>query len=176
MKMFKIVSGNVYLCDPCYISESDDDATQYQQKAKNGIWNVTVDCMETSHDYRIESFTASHNDINFSDTIVKTKSYGVDSGQFGIFDSSIDLSTVFYKECCKLTLSKFSYGVLNNQLGFVSSTGYGDGEYNLTMWVDKNTDEIVQINIEFIEKYDSLYEDEELYSEMADDLYETEHN
>ena len=170
MENFNIVSGNVYLCDPCYISEADDDATEYKQKAKNGTWVVDVECMETSCDYRIISFTAYHNDINVSDIIINIKKCGVDSGQFGIFDSSVGFSETFYNECCKLTISNICFGVLENNMGFVSSTGYGDGEYDLKMWIDKNTNEIVRINIEFIEEeYSDYYEGEDIFYDEEED-------
>jgi len=61
---------------------------------------------------------------------------GVDSGQAGIFDNSAypeDADSegieVFYNECCELTLSHEQGGVLFNDDGIVSSSGFGDGGY-----------------------------------------------
>lgn len=75
---------------------------------------------------------------------------GVDSGQFGFFDfahyrndeSAKDLAKhnfgdgfdqesgdQWYRACCELTLGDDSFGVL--PFGAVSSTGYGDGSYEV---------------------------------------------
>ena len=66
---------------------------------------------------------------------------GVDSGQAGIFDNSVypegtvlgafDDSDTFYGECYEITLGTQSCGRLKNGKGFVSSSGFGDGTYEL---------------------------------------------
>jgi hypothetical protein len=74
---------------------------------------------------------------------------GVDSGQAGIFDDSIypekeeykgkyDDEDSFYGECCKLTLSDTQGGILKNEKGVVSSSGCGDGRYELFCQCRKN--------------------------------------
>ena len=77
--------------------------------------------------------------------------FGVDSGQFGFFDydnyrndeSAKDLKKhdfgndfsmketgdEWYRACCDFTLSSESWGVLPN--GAVSSSGFGDGQYDV---------------------------------------------
>jgi len=69
-------------------------------------------------------------------------SVGVDSGQCGIFDDTIypvDVESngeygdenTFYGECCKLTLGDNQGGILKTGNGVVSSSGYGDGSYEV---------------------------------------------
>jgi hypothetical protein len=89
--------------------------------------------------------------------------FGVDSGQFGIFDASIYSTSIsynepgFYKNCCDVTQGDFPYGVVDSA-GFVSASGYGDGGYE--GFGAFEGDQLVAFRIEFIteNKYD--YEDD----------------
>ena len=96
--------------------------------------------------------------------------FGVDSGQFGFFDfdnyrndeSAKDLKKYnfgndfnspkesgeeWYRACCKITLDKESWGVLPN--GAVSSSGFGDGSYEVRGIKDENG-EYVAFCVEYI--------------------------
>lgn len=55
----------------------------------------------------------------------------------------------FYGLACSLTLSKQKGGIMNNS-GVVSSSGYGDGEYEVYVG-ENDIGEIVSISIIFIE-------------------------
>jgi hypothetical protein len=63
---------------------------------------------------------------------------GVDSGQCGIFDDTVypqskgyPNAEQFYDECCRLTMSDEFAGILKNGKGVVTSSGFGDGYYEL---------------------------------------------
>jgi len=67
-------------------------------------------------------------------------SIGVDSGQCGIFDDTIYPQSrehpdnrPFYEECCTITLTGDRTGILQSGKGAVSSSGYGDGCYTLSV-------------------------------------------
>jgi hypothetical protein len=85
--------------------------------------------------------------------------FGVDSGQFGIFDASIyDGDSEygqpgFYNDCCEATLTHDRCGTVGDlsQLGFVSSSGYGDGGYFGLGAFDENNN-LVKFRITFIEE------------------------
>jgi len=64
---------------------------------------------------------------------------GVDSGQCGIFDDTIYPQTIdhpdhpFYMECCNITLANGCAGILRSGKGAVSSSGFGDGVYTISV-------------------------------------------
>jgi len=98
----------------------------------------------------------------------KYASIGVDSGQAGIFDMAsyrnpevaaaiqtpdIDFTIPYnddpgdswYEKMCRFTLSENSWGAYDG--GVVSSSGIGDGMYDVSVW--KSHKQIVAINIDF---------------------------
>lgn len=110
----------------------------------------------------------------------------VDSGQAGFFEKSFyiegkktdeanenksfDELTGFYKDCCDITIGEDPYGVLENHLGIVSASGYGDGCYPLYVAKD-SAGKIVAAKIVFIDTHDEddYWNDEEDEEEEADD-------
>lgn len=95
---------------------------------------------------------------------------GVDSGQAGFFDFAQYEKTyrdkktqeAFYDGICNLTLGKDQFGV--NEFGAVSSSGYGDGGYEIHFrsGEDGKVEEAVII---FIEEYEEEGEGEEVNEE-----------
>lgn len=89
---------------------------------------------------RSQSFTDLKKALRKNWSVVDT-TIGVDSGQAGIFDNSVypegtDVGEfgepdTFYGECCEITLGDQSCGRLKNGKGIVSSSGFGDGSYEL---------------------------------------------
>ena len=86
-------------------------------------------------------------------------SVAVDSGQAGFFNEKFfsesekgdyDTPDSFYGECCGITLADEPYGVLENELGVVSSSGYGDGVYPLYVVLDSNG-KVIASKIVFID-------------------------
>lgn len=149
MAQFTIKSGRVNLSDPCY--DADTWCGAYSIPAINGQWNVDLkySCG------RVAYWSAW---VSNKPKSVKTESidFGVDSGQFGIFDSSIyDPDGKFYGRCCDITLARDQSGSViddnEESLGFVSSSGYGDGKYEGTLYFSKQN-ELIGFEIAFIEE------------------------
>lgn len=80
---------------------------------------------------------------------------GVDSGQCGVFDynyyeikQETDAKT-WYSDVCNITLSNDLGGIVDNK-GLVSSSGWGDGSYDLYIATNENG-EIIGIKLIFDE-------------------------
>jgi hypothetical protein len=127
---FLVTSSKVCLSDPCY--EKGTWCGEYDVPALNGRWEV-----EVKHtDGRVSEFTAYHKDHSGDTMFSCSTEYGVDSGQFGIFDSSIyepetpfEDKDKFYGSACATTLCDERCGVVFGK-GFVCRSGYGDGGYD----------------------------------------------
>lgn len=150
---FDIQSGRVNLSDPCYAVGTWCGA--FSLPAKNGEWIVEPEERDMGKwGNRVASFTVCHKDHADALMNVLEFDFGVDSGQFGIFDSEIyegdsdyNNEDGFYRECCDTTLSENRLGAVRNR-GFVSSTGFGDGGY--TGYGAFDNDELVKFKIVFI--------------------------
>jgi len=159
---FKITSGKVNLSDPCY--KPGTWCGLYDLPARIGNWHVTVDHI-TSFGNRVQRWKAYHEDFKDEFPLSMSKQFGVDSGQFGIFDSEIYDSESsygepgFYNDCCENTLSNALCGVVSDR-GFVSSSGHGDGGYTGFASYDGNGN-LVSFEIEFISHEEEEDEDEE---------------
>jgi hypothetical protein len=157
---FQIISGKVNLSDPCY--NVDTWCGAYNVPARNGDWHVEVEHID-SFGNRVKQWKAYHKDFRNQYGVLMDVDFGVDSGQFGIFDSGIynDNSEYdepgFYRDCCDITLTKDSCGVVSEQ-GFVSSSGFGDGSYIGLASYDDNGD-LTMFEIDFISSYDDEEEE-----------------
>lgn len=157
MGSFSITSGKVFVCDPCY---DISIATQYElNNIKNGTWNLSIVKKDI-----IKSMTVRHIESNYELNNFKyIFSSGVDSGQLGIFDieiypkiedtGDINNKDSFYGKCCDITLSNVGAGIVDFK-GVVSSSGYGDGCYEVAIAKNKNN-EIIAIKVIFAE--DNVY-------------------
>jgi len=168
MKEFTIKSGSMILSDPCY--ERGIWCQGFVPKVKNGRWVAEVEFIGN----RVSRLMAKHEnayDVRYSNDVEHNGQEldfngGVDSGQFGYFDSDeyennesvkdietnlegFDDCSKFYQVCCDKTLSKDSWGVLPG--GVVSSTGYGDGSY-ITYGQKNGDNEYVAFTTIFIEE------------------------
>lgn len=149
---FEITSGQVMVSDPCY--EIGTWCQHELDKVKNGKWmSVKVSSDEKDWGIRVAELYAYTGDEPEEEDFehVEGASIGVDSGQAGIFDLSayrndklIDINEIqnhfwrnendeigqlWYGACCDITSSGKSAGSLTG--GVVSSSGYGDGGYDL---------------------------------------------
>lgn len=119
-----------------------------------GDWGVRVALIEVVHEDYDGVFCMDMENFEV----------GVDSGQAGIFDydyyakyhDSCDVrphvDDDWYDRVGDITLSEESAGSIDN-LGFVSSSGFGDGGY--TCWTERNKDGyIIAIRVEFITEED----------------------
>ena len=127
MNTFLIQSGHVNLTDPCY--EENPQYGRYNIPAKNGTWYAEV----SKEDSRVSELIVYHEDHSSAFLNSPMENFGVDSGQFGIFDSSTyigdsdDDERNWYMKICNC--HEMDGGVVPDGTGFVSSTGYGDGVY-----------------------------------------------
>lgn len=162
------LSNVVMVSDPCYKLD-----TWCQKVIKNvlpGTYHVKA-IMSDLGDWgtRCTGLVAVHQDfVGASKRWYKYASIGVDSGQAGIFDMAsyrnpdvaatiqapdIDFALPYnddpgdswYEKMCRFTLSENSWGAYDG--GVVSSSGIGDGMYEVSVW--KCHKQIVAINIDF---------------------------
>ena len=138
------LSGKVIASDPCY--ERKTWCMAEDISIKPGKYNAFI-VKEDEKDFgiRVSSIIIVHSEYMISANskwVPYPATIGVDSGQCGIFDDNIypvdgsdqgewNDNNSFYGECCALTLSDKHGGILRSQKGFVSSSGYGDGSYEL---------------------------------------------
>jgi hypothetical protein len=160
------VKNSLIVTDPCY--KYDDN--QILRNVKSGEWVASVKVTdEGSWGNRIAELRVCHNGESFSDYEFDREynfEVSVDSGQAGFFDCLYypmgestgeygELDT-FYGKVCEMTISPKSAGVLS--FGAVSSSGYGDGGYNL--YTVKRNGVVLAAKIVFIPDED---EDEDDY-------------
>ena len=134
------LSGTVVVSDPCY--DRDVWCMQTGILIKPGRYKAMAVCSDEEElGTRVANLILVHEDYQMDskeDWVSLCTSIGVDSGQCGIFDDSVYPQSKdhpdrdpFYDECCNITLSRQSAGILCNGKGVVSCSGYGDGEYEL---------------------------------------------
>ena len=165
------VGSKILVTDPCY--SKDTWCTQVLD-VKPGIWEAEVVMTNCdSWGNRVSELLAWHRDYptDSADESV-SNDIGVDSGQCGFFDfdkypdgqcGEYDDPATFYGAACKETLKEGVPAGVVNGFGVVSSSGYGDGCYNLYVGRDEH-DVIVSTRLVFIEEaedYDDEYRNEE---------------
>lgn len=134
------LSNTVVVSDPSYDRGTWCMTTGMAIKPGNyKAWVIQSDEGEWGN--RIASLFLVHEDFATAalvDWESVNEEIGVDSGQCGIFDDTIypqkgDKASEerFYNECCSITLGDVPAGVLENNKGVVTSSGYGDGGYEL---------------------------------------------
>jgi len=186
MSRFEITSGAMVCSDPCYTTDIWCMGTV--NNVKKGTWSAEIDeAVMGAWGRRIAQLRVYHTDSSVETMSSKWEqlpgTFGVDSGQFGFFDrdhyrkaDSVKEQTkydfggdylsdgsegdVWYNACCHLTLGDDSWGVIPN--GAVSSSGYGDGSYDV--YGLKNADgEYIALTVVFIDQdeVDALDEWEE---------------
>jgi hypothetical protein len=133
---FDVTSGKVNLSDPCY--DPGTWCAAFNIPAANGKWNVEIEHQDFGQwGVRNKSFIAYHQESSGGDKVMMDVDFGVDSGQFGIFDTSIyhevcgeyDDNSCFYGKCCDVTLNQQTRCGVVDKGGFVTSSGFGDGSY-----------------------------------------------
>ena len=180
MSRFEITSGAMVCSDPCYTTDVWCMGTI--NNVKKGTWSAEVDELDGG---RIAQLRVHHTDSGVETMSSKweriTGSFGVDSGQFGFFDSEhhrkadsvkhmdkADFGVNYdetpedewYRACCDLTLSDESWGVLPN--GAVSTSGYGDGCYDVYGLKNAN-EEYIALTVVFIDQYETDDDEDDEY-------------
>jgi len=138
--------GNIELSNKVVVSDSGYNRETWCMAAdlavRPGRYSASViQSDEGEWGWRVANLLLVHEDfadVKLFDWESVSKEIGVDSGQCGIFDDSVypqlnDETGVeaFYDECCAITLDDLPAGVLENGNGVVTSSGYGDGCYEL---------------------------------------------
>lgn len=184
MSTFNVKSGKIRVSDPCYKKDYDvNDGLIVSVPALNGEWtSVGTIVNEGRWGRRVSEISAEHSSFGEKSRFnyrVMSYTIGVDSGQAGIFDEEFfpegelgeydDLNN-FYGKCCSKTHDENDHDVkfgIVEEGGFVSSSGYGDGSYDVDVYVDENN-KAVKVVVVFIpedeeeeEDYEDDYEDEE---------------
>lgn len=169
----KIRLGNkVMVSDPCY------ELGTWCQGVLDNVLPGTYDCEveysdEGAWGERVAAIEVVHQDCGISAYEAEHFTVGVDSGQAGIFDydyyaqyhTDDECDDDWYDRVCDITLAEESAGAID-ELGLVSSSGYGDGSYTCYTSRDRNG-YIVAIRIEYIveedeeDEWDDDYDDEE---------------
>lgn len=194
MKEFEITSGKIVCSDPCY--KTDVWCMGIVDNVENGSWIAIADKKDMGDwGERITSLFIGNKqhlernpklvDYVFEDEPLNFAG-GVDSGQFGFFDfanyrndesakdlKKYDFGTEYdiedgdkwYRACSNLTLGDESWGTLPN--GVVSSSGFGDGSYDVYGYKDAY-DKYIAFAVVFI--YDE--EDEEICEECGEDDFD----
>jgi hypothetical protein len=163
MNLQKIKLGSkVVVSDPCY---TDPDIVINDVLSGNYVpfirhmllddWGKRIGAVACIH----ESF------LNEELTWEEADSFGVDSGQAGIFDfhayqndesvagltpydfkgGDPNAEEFFYRVCCNLTMHDSGWGLIDQ--GVVSSTGFGDGFYDL--YVARHAGRVVGIYLDY---------------------------
>lgn len=197
IKQFEVTSGKLVCSDPCYSIPTWCQGIV--ENVKNGVWGAEINLSdEGDWGTRVASLYIVNEDANAKMTGIETKIFeeeplnfnaGVDSGQFGFFDfahyrndeSAKDLKKyefgdnydiqsgdAWYRACSDLTLGDEQWGVLPN--GVVSSSGFGDGSYDVFGYKDAYG-EYVAFAVVFI--YDDEGDEDDEYI-MSDDEDEDE--
>lgn len=138
---FEVTSGKVIITDPCY----KFDAAKVVP-ARNGKWAASVN---RNHQNYITDLVVLHEDTNRYLIGSQTLDFTcpVDSGQAGIFDSDMYAQhqggeygqmDTFYGQVCHMTCeTEKSGGVVTMAgatFGAASTSGYGDGDYEIEGW------------------------------------------
>lgn len=135
------LGNEVIVSDPCYTRGTWCSGTI--NGVKPGTYRTSLEYM----DDRVSELKVIHESKNDYRAKWEIQDFevGVDSGQAGVFDSSIyphgetgdseDLNT-FYGKCCQAT--RYNQGGSVAGKGFVSSSGWGDGGYQCYVAKDKN--------------------------------------
>ena len=140
---FEVESGKIVVSDPCY------DVPSFSIEAKEGTWIADYE----KDGVRIKELRATYSGVLVHNLDWEDKAtIGVDSGQAGIFDKNIFRNDdvvdeepdfwsgykehsksiggeYWYASCVDIALSEESAGTLKG--GAVSSSGYGDGGYEV---------------------------------------------
>ena len=188
---FEVTSGKLVVTDPCY--DRSTWCMGYLEKVKNGTWEAFAHYSDDrSWGDRVAKLVVFHKDHRYPkgfpqvlrDDEGKRVDIGVDSGQAGFFDDGVypdgdrddkggefGGKDKFYDDCCKATIGEDfgskggeypNHGIVQDR-GVVSSSGYGDGSYECSYWVEDGL--VVAAEIVFIdddaEDEDDITEDEE---------------
>lgn len=160
---FIVSEDKIHVSDPCY--SYDIWCTETINNVLPGDYNAKMEKISDEGYWgeRVSRLIINHKDYpDINPNIFVSDRIGVDSGQAGFFDDNyykenqggeFDNYDSFYGKICRLTLSDNQGGIIDNK-GIVSSSGYGDGNYEL--YIGKNRDnKVVSACLVFIDDEDN---------------------
>lgn len=150
-----VFNKEVFVSDPCY--EPDTWCTVKMKNMKPGEYKSEVDFVDLgSWGTRVAALRVFHKEYPsvYPEHLVNGEA-GVDSGQCGFWDmkkyraikKNSATAESFYDRVCALTLGEKQSGV--DEIGVVSSTGFGDGGYDVFAGFN-DKDECVSLEVRFI--------------------------
>lgn len=191
---FEITSGKICVTDPCY--KRGTWCAAWEVPAAKGKWNAVAQIFDDGETggfgervsklvcYLDSEFMSVHDVMADTELEPFQAEIGVDSGQCGVFDfeqfpTDEQIEAVkdkdwndpshFYGKCCSVTLERPRFGSVG--FGAVSSTGYGDGSYDLKVVYNVNG-EVVAAVVTFIEKEEEDCEYDDEYSDLKEDEHD----
>lgn len=165
------ITDYVLLADPCYCADivgGSQTEGFLQLLLKPGLWDISVKILRQRSMRKVISLTLEHK--TYKAATAEGRGYktslgfvSVDSGQLSVVDKQSifryysdkvaleDFDDEYYDECCDITVAVPAQ--LTEMIsGVVTNTGYGDGNYEVTGV--KDGDELLRLNVSFIENYD----------------------
>lgn len=154
--------GKIWVTDPCYKRDINCKHTK-ELEVQAGVWHAFLDYDNDTGGWgrRVKQLTAYHPHIDphSANWELVHNDIGVDSGQCGFFDSEAkfepegdyDDTSSWYRMCCDLTCGDNQGGIIPG--GVVSSSGYGDGSYQLYAATNV-AGEICGLRLVFISDYE----------------------
>lgn len=150
---FDVTSGKVILTDPCYKFDAEKVLP-----ARNGKWSA----MAVWGNGVIKDLEVYHEEFDNLPSVAKKLDFTcpVGSGQAGVFDADMyaqyqggkyDQLNTFYGQACHLCDTEQRGGIVKGKrscFGVVSSSGYGDGDYNMEGWFYEG--QLVSVRIYFV--------------------------
>ena len=158
--------SKIIISDPCY--KKIDSSSNHDLECLPGNFRIIVN---TEKDRMFNNtivtgvnlYHTTHDGSVDKELLLKCD---VDSGQLGVFpkDKYDPSNNEWYELMCGLTLEKPYYGIISDC--FVTSSGYGDGTYDVYLKLFEN--KVVEIRINFV------YDEEPEYEYFDDDDYDSD--
>lgn len=135
------IKNHVMVTDPCYLT---DRGPQHNVvNLEPGVYDVYVlQTNEGTWGTRNAELCLKKQGESFDGrtTVIAPFEVGVDSGQAGVFPIGENFDEDFYDECCNVTCERGLHcGVLEDSLGVVCTSGFGDGGYECQVVLNEET-------------------------------------
>ena len=176
---FEVTSGKIIISDPCYKLPKNSDKNKINEiiDVPNGTWSAYV--FKYRNGNNVSELMILHESITLKDIndvwLDHLTKICVDSGQAGFFDlkyykdddnvQNHELAPFigieskgdkWYSMCCDKTYNEKIPGKCGDVIpnGCLSSSGYGDGQYDVSVGYKEGTDDVLYLKIHFIEESD----------------------